>query len=97
MDTKYIMFILFIIVFYMIYKHTRCEKASVEATDIVPTSRWAVAKARNNPNYMECLQNDICPACGNKGLNEKVYGSDDQFSDHHCAKCGFTAICEVLY
>lgn len=97
MDIKYIMLILLIIVFYMVHKHTKHERALAEAPYIAPASHWVIEKARNNPNYMECLQDGICPSCGNKDLNEKVYGPDDQFSDHRCTKCGFATICEVLY
>lgn len=59
------------------------------------SNSWMMQKARVNPNYLECLMNGICPACGNK-LQSKYYGTYDQFSDHRCI-CGFETICEVLY
>ncbi len=54
------------------------------------------AKEGDVRNYIRCLQANICPECG-EGMTLKVYGSDDQYSDHNCKACGFAAEAEVLF
>ena len=94
----YIVLPIGIAVLYTMHKIRQSQEAPITLTNPIPiVSQWAVEKARNNPNYIECLQEDICPACGNEGLNEEIYGTFDQYSKHHCTKCGFATSCEVLY
>jgi len=101
MSIECIIFISIIILYvihkyYIMYKHVKRQETA-EFTGTTLISQWAIEKARNNPDYMKCLQSGICPSCENKDLREKVYGAYDQFSDHHCVKCGFATLCEVLY
>jgi len=68
----------------------------VKAKTMREMRRRAIEQAKKDgKNYYDLLFDDICPLCGER-LETKIYGSDYQFSDHECHKCGFITKGEVL-